>query len=323
METFKTNMIKISKLFSILLLSFAFFMFLGNARSLRAKPVCVIKNTAMPQYTKTDCESPSVGGVWRDEHDSTISVICYSLKYVKTKDNGTNDYAIYTMIECSPDYQYRRSHWKINRATRYTDSTYGCNNLNCYRLSYSTGRISAGNKFELVRIDGQTKISTSCYDSNGKLIQCSSASSNTKCYNKDKKLIQCNKDQEKNITFVSSPVNNKEAGTDTYTIEFKDTSTEVKLASYSPNYEMFRTVDKIKEVVKNIILPIIWASLGLLLGIKGAILGTQIVKASDEPQVRQEKINSLKYLVIGVAIAFGVSFAATPLLEFFKQSLIK
>ena len=66
------------------------------------------------------------------------------------------------------------------------------------------------------------------------------------------------------------------------------------------------------------ILTIIYIVLGLFLVIKGALLGMQIVKAADEPQVRQEKIGSLKWLVIGIAIAYGVSFAAQILLNYFK-----
>lgn len=75
----------------------------------------------------------------------------------------------------------------------------------------------------------------------------------------------------------------------------------------------------LKEVVSDTILPIIWVVLGLFLVVKGAILGMQIVKAADEPQVRQEKIGSLKWLVIGVAIAYGVSFIAKYLIGFFQK----
>ncbi len=66
-------------------------------------------------------------------------------------------------------------------------------------------------------------------------------------------------------------------------------------------------MEKVSNIVYTTILPIIWAVLGLILVIKGSMLGVQIVKSADEPQVRQEKIGSLKWLVIGVAIA---AFAA-------------
>lgn len=79
-------------------------------------------------------------------------------------------------------------------------------------------------------------------------------------------------------------------------------------------------MDKIADIV-NTILIIIYVVLGLFLVIKGALLGMQIVKAADEPQVRQEKIGSLKWLVIGVAIAYAVTFAADILVDYFKGAL--
>ena len=62
----------------------------------------------------------------------------------------------------------------------------------------------------------------------------------------------------------------------------------------------------VKDVVNTLML-VIYVVLGLFLVVKGALLGMQIVKAADEPQVRQEKIGALKWLVIGVAIAYGVA----------------
>ena len=79
--------------------------------------------------------------------------------------------------------------------------------------------------------------------------------------------------------------------------------------------ELMSTIDKI---VNGTILPRIWVVLGLFLVVKGALLGMQIVKAADEPQVRQEKIGSLKWLVIGVAIAYAVTIVAGVLVDYFK-----
>ena len=76
-------------------------------------------------------------------------------------------------------------------------------------------------------------------------------------------------------------------------------------------------LQQIEEVVNGTLMPIIYVSLGLFLVVKGAIIGTQIVKAADEPQLRQEKINSLKYLVIGIAIAYVVALVADALLGYF------
>lgn len=77
------------------------------------------------------------------------------------------------------------------------------------------------------------------------------------------------------------------------------------------------TMQLIEDIVMNTVLPIIWAVLGLFLVVKGALLGVQIVKSADEPQVRQEKIGSLKWLVIGVAIAFLSTGVVAVVMSFF------
>ena len=59
----------------------------------------------------------------------------------------------------------------------------------------------------------------------------------------------------------------------------------------------------------------------MFLVVKGALLGVQIVKAADEPQVRQEKIGSLKWLIIGVAIAYAVTAVANIVLNTFSDKL--
>ena len=75
----------------------------------------------------------------------------------------------------------------------------------------------------------------------------------------------------------------------------------------------------VKSVVKTIT-TIIYIVLGLFLVVKGALIGMQIVKAADEPQVRQEKISSLKWLVIGVAVAYAVTIAADLLTDYFADT---
>ena len=74
------------------------------------------------------------------------------------------------------------------------------------------------------------------------------------------------------------------------------------------------------EGVVGTVLTIIYIVLGLFLVIKGALIGMQIVKAADEPQVRQEKISSLKWLVIGVAIAYAVTFVADLVIDYFGKT---
>ena len=85
----------------------------------------------------------------------------------------------------------------------------------------------------------------------------------------------------------------------------------------SLNESLSGAMSKLVGIVDTILL-VIYVVLGLFLVVKGALIGMQIVKAADEPQVRQEKISSLKWLVIGVAIAYAVTFVADLLVNYFK-----
>lgn len=89
------------------------------------------------------------------------------------------------------------------------------------------------------------------------------------------------------------------------------------IAATNTNSDVQAAINAVTEIVQTLLI-VIYVVLGLFLVIKGALLGMQIVKAADEPQVRQEKIGSLKWLVIGVAIAYGVTFAANLLVNYFK-----
>ena len=77
------------------------------------------------------------------------------------------------------------------------------------------------------------------------------------------------------------------------------------------------------ESVSGTILTLIYIVLGIFLVVKGALIGMQIVKAADEPQVRQEKISSLKWLVIGVVIAYAVTFAADIVIDYVTKTVNK
>ena len=79
-------------------------------------------------------------------------------------------------------------------------------------------------------------------------------------------------------------------------------------------------MEKLGSIVSTIMI-VIYIVLGLFLVIKGALLGFQIIKAADEPQVRQEKIGSLKWLVIGVAIGYGVAGIAHVLISVISGNL--
>ena len=79
-------------------------------------------------------------------------------------------------------------------------------------------------------------------------------------------------------------------------------------------------VAKISEIVYGTVMPVIWICLGLFTVIKGSLLGVQIVKAADEPQIRQEKLGSLKWLVIGMLVAFAVSGGIQLLTGYLKNT---
>ena len=83
------------------------------------------------------------------------------------------------------------------------------------------------------------------------------------------------------------------------------------------NSGLNEAVTLIEEIV-NTVTAIIYIVLGVFLVVKGALIGMQIVKAADEPQVRQEKIGSLKWLVIGCGIAYAASALVSVLTGFFS-----
>ncbi|MBE6124192.1 MAG: hypothetical protein E7184_01430 [Erysipelotrichaceae bacterium] len=55
---------------------------------------------------------------------------------------------------------------------------------------------------------------------------------------------------------------------------------------------------------------LILTGLGLFAVIKGVMLGMGIVQAADDQQQRKEKINSLKYMVIGVVLVVVLYLSA-------------
>lgn len=80
-----------------------------------------------------------------------------------------------------------------------------------------------------------------------------------------------------------------------------------------------KTLDQIVKIVNTIVLPILYGLISIVLVIKGALIGTAIVKSADDPNVRQEKIKSLKWLFIGVAVAYAASSVVGVITGFFKD----
>lgn len=87
------------------------------------------------------------------------------------------------------------------------------------------------------------------------------------------------------------------------------------------NEHLDGALGKIQVVVNKAILPIIYIVTSLFLIIKGTVLGFQIVKSADEPNVRREKIHGLKWLIIGVAITYAATSVVGLVTGFFKSEL--
>lgn len=71
---------------------------------------------------------------------------------------------------------------------------------------------------------------------------------------------------------------------------------------------------------------IIWILVGVLtviLIIKGVSTALAVVKAADEPQVRQEKLGAFKYLAIGMGVALVIAVLAGTLLSAFGTSMVE
>lgn len=60
---------------------------------------------------------------------------------------------------------------------------------------------------------------------------------------------------------------------------------------------------------------LILTGLGLFLVIKGVMLGMGIVQAADDQQQRKEKINALKYMVIGVVLVIVLYLGAGAIIN--------
>lgn len=82
---------------------------------------------------------------------------------------------------------------------------------------------------------------------------------------------------------------------------------------------MNKTMEQIVEIINTIVLPILYGLISIVLVIKGALIGTAIVKNADNPMLRQEKIKSLIWLLIGVTVAYAASTVIGALTGFFED----
>ena len=72
------------------------------------------------------------------------------------------------------------------------------------------------------------------------------------------------------------------------------------------------------DQVLDIVSMVIWILVGILaviLFVKGVTTALAVVKAADEPQVRQEKIQGFKYLAIALGIAIVILTFANVIMK--------
>jgi len=81
-------------------------------------------------------------------------------------------------------------------------------------------------------------------------------------------------------------------------------------SAYTDNTKINQTIDSILHIVNSYAIPVMWVLLGILLVVRGVLLAIDIVKASDEAEVRQKKISGLVWLIIGVFAGYAITIAA-------------
>ena len=86
--------------------------------------------------------------------------------------------------------------------------------------------------------------------------------------------------------------------------------------------ELEQLANDIFAFIMGPVMTVFWIGLVGFLVVKGAMIGAAIVKAADEPQLRQEKINSLKYLLIGVAVAAIIAGSAQLIVNYLRTAII-
>ena len=77
------------------------------------------------------------------------------------------------------------------------------------------------------------------------------------------------------------------------------------------------TVAKILNVLNNIVIPVLWAAMAIILVVRGVMLGMDVVKSADEPDVRKNKVNGLIWLFVGVGAGYAVTIIASVVMTTF------
>ena len=81
--------------------------------------------------------------------------------------------------------------------------------------------------------------------------------------------------------------------------------------------EFNTTLYKALNITNSIVIPVLWVILFVLLIVRGIMLAIDIVKSSDEPEIRKKKINGMIWLVVGVLLGYAVTISASIVMEMF------
>ena len=77
------------------------------------------------------------------------------------------------------------------------------------------------------------------------------------------------------------------------------------------------TLAKLLYIVNTIAIPVLWGIMGILLIVRGIMLGTDIVKSADEPEVRKKKVRGLVWLFIGIGVGYAITIASSIVMSMF------
>ncbi|MBR3891666.1 MAG: hypothetical protein IKJ30_06340 [Bacilli bacterium] len=91
---------------------------------------------------------------------------------------------------------------------------------------------------------------------------------------------------------------------------------EIK-GAFTGNADVNNIIADVLTIVNNYVIPVLWVAMGILLIVRGVILAIGIIKASDEAEVRSNKIKGLVWLVIGVFAGFVMTIGASWIMSVF------
>ena len=131
---------------------------------------------------------------------------------------------------------------------------------------------------------------------------------------------------------VANPCSKDDQCTDAQRQQVSNEYVELKNNDATPKNTLYIQIDnskmeggssEIEDLVYDTIIPVLITILFIAAGVSIAILGYKIVKSADEPQERKDKIVKLRNILIGIAIALILLFAANPLVNFIKGIILE